>query len=217
MGLLPRLEGVTTVIFDLNGTLLDDWPRTFGGVCAIFQHFGVTPPTEEEWKGSISSRYMDLYYKFGIPQTVTADEVNAVRNRYTIEHWDEGRPAPGARDVAIYCKKSYQIAIITAETGILAHKFLDEFGLGQYFRPWVICDASPKRPVLEQFVRSCCRDPKEAVFVDDSHEGIKIASQVGMRTIGIVGYTAYNTREHILAAKPTAVIEHLPEIFFYLG
>jgi len=53
-------------------------------------------------------------------------------------------------------------------------------------------------------------NPKQMFYVDDSHDGIKSAKEIGIATIGFTG--GYYSKRRIVSAEPDFVIDDLREI-----
>ena len=85
---------IKAVIFDYNGTLLDDLPVAYGSIREIFRRYNLPCPTPEQYRLEIGTNFMEFYYNHGFPRTTTAKELNVVRMEYYLDHFHEAKLRP---------------------------------------------------------------------------------------------------------------------------
>lgn len=219
-----RLDGIAPdirmVAFDWNGTLVPDWPVSYGAIKTIFTFFGLKAPTEEATRREIGANYMEFYFRHGIPRPETEKgqlaikaKLNQIRNSYLSENWESVKLAEGAENILrILSDKKVFSTIVSAENPEILQRRLVQFQIRSYF-DHVISGASAKdgkfialRGLSSRFrVR-----PENCVYVDDTYDGISSAKLAGMRTIGILG--GYNTDELVRRAYADATLTSLDKI-----
>ncbi len=198
------------VLFDYNGTLLNDLPLAFASVQKIFRCYQLPEPTLEQYRDEITSNFMEFYWNHGMPRQVTGDDLNKIRKEYFKDHWTKAYFRPDTESVLKKCREqNLLVAIVSAEIKESLEKRLAEAKLDGYFH-LVRTQAWPKKEALAETVERLNIPAPSAVYVDDTHEGITDAKSLGMKTIGLTA--GYNSVERIIAANPDFVINELSEL-----
>lgn len=206
-----KIESVELVIFDWNGTLLDDLEFVFESVLEIFRRYEVPPPTLEEYRREITADFMQFYWNHGIPRSATGDDLNKIRievlraidlDRYLL--------VDGVLEVLKgLANRSVKLAIASSgNTEVIAAQ-LTHLEISDLFDP-VITDAWDKVAALKQALKHFGLEPHEAVYIDDTYDGLIAAKNAGLLACGVTW--GYNSRERILAAEPDYVIDELKEL-----
>ena len=200
--LLPT-KPLRAVFFDWNGTLLNDLILVYGSICHIFQKFGLSPPTLDEYRAEITSNYMEFYWGHGIPRTMDANAMNAIRKQYFEAHWDE---VTIHEHVGTLTYRMFQLGMrsgmVSAESGLILPQRLRQFHLNNAF-DIVRGDAHNKEATLLECAHALGVSPDESAYVDDTYDGITSALRVGMRAVGVTH--GYHTSERIRAAQPDSL------------
>lgn len=198
-------------IFDWNGTLLNDRELAHACVTEIFRQTAptVAPPTLEQYVASITAKFADFYYDHGVPRTVTGEEMNDIRRPHYHENIHLARLQPHATKLLHFCTMSeLPIAIVSASPDdVETHLF--HFGIHELFDR-VRLKAWPKDQALRETAEHFDVCFSEAVYIDDTFDGLASARNIGMRTIGFTG--GYNSRERIANANPDFIVDSLRDI-----
>src|SRR4030042_2152520 len=188
------------IIFDWNGTLLDDFEHHFQSVVAIFRHYQVSPPTREDVRRELTADFMPFYWGHGIPRTATAEDLNKIRIKsLQAVGMDNYRLAEGTREVIQHLSgcTPLHLAIVSAGNSEVVPNQIEHLGIKIFF-PLVITDAyggkkvEALREALSRFKYGL--KPRQAVYVDDMYDGIMAARAVGLWTIGASWKSAYHSR-----------------------
>ena len=196
-------------IYDWNGTLLNDFWVAYKAMSEIFKMFGLTPPTEEDFKENITPDIATFYYQRGVSKTVTKAEMDVVFQAVVKRHWEEVDLSPYAYGALQELRDNgVKSAIVSAELNEVLNRRLDQFGLrnkidrmaGESFRLGKVKNI---RFVLEEFGVK----PEEAFYVGDTHGDVQAAKEVGVKAIAFTG--GFNTEKKLKAANPDAIIDSL--------
>jgi pyrophosphatase PpaX len=210
----------STILFDLDGTLVDSIELI---VTAAMQAFASRPgpsPTEAEIRNTIGR---PLPTTFG-PWLVNDEDLPYLITKYRayqLEHHDRMTNAyDGIVDaVAKLHEAGCTMAVVTSKVGYLADRALVHCGLSQYMRCVIGADATTKHkpepePVLlalDQLSVSC----ESAVYVGDSPYDMQAARAANVRALG-VAWGAFE-RQSLYDAGAEAVVENPAELLSYLG
>ncbi|MBI5420716.1 MAG: HAD family hydrolase [Parcubacteria group bacterium] len=206
----PRL-----LVCDWNGTLLNDLWLAYVSTKAIFEAYGVPAPTLLQYQNEIESDFSKFYIQHGITQ-FDFDFNNRMRRKIFEENWDkvELHDPVMAKHILVRVKQlGLRLAIVSAEIPDVLARRMAQFGLEDVF-DCVVGGAWPKNAALRDVLVHFDVKPEETFYIDDTLEGISIAKKLGIRTIGFT--EGYNTRQQIVAAKPTYVVNSLAEMLSIL-
>lgn len=189
------------VMIDHNGTSFDDLkPLVYPSICSIFRHFRVRPPSLTTYRDEITAQFIDFYHAHGIPRHVTGDQLNALRKNYFEAHWQKGRFRKGFLSFLQFCRrKNLLIASVSAEVEFVLKRKLREASLIGFFNR-VHGNARDKESALVETLDCFGIKAEDAVYLDDTFDGLISAKNLGMKTIGFTA--GYNTKKRILAAHP---------------
>lgn len=167
----------TTILFDVDGTLLDFDEAERRGVSAVMEQFGIAPTpallkryheiNQSYWKaferGDIpkskifGSRYQQFFSEMG--RTVDGMEAE----RLYREHLDTcAKPMDGALTLCAYLKERYDLYVVTNGVSQTQYSRLKLSGLDQYFTDvFVSEDAKSQKPQKEYFDYCFARIPEK--------------------------------------------------------
>ncbi len=205
----------TVIVLDWNGTLWDDLLLNYGSVTRIFNSFGLPAPTIDEYRSEIGADFMDFYRRHGIPETATPERLNTIRKSYLDEHHNEAKLRDGAAELINSCKLlGAAVGILSAEDhGILWEK-LKVLGLTPPHVLLFACGSSFDKTEafwdVFAFIDGLI-DWKNAVYVDDTRDGLIAAKKLAARwynsthgqvlnTIGFSG--GYHSHQRVMEAAP---------------
>jgi len=185
------MKEVGAVIFDWNGTLTSmDAERelSYKAVVEIFNHYNVPAPSAEAYFSNVTSDYMNAFYwPHGIPQTATRGDLNKIRTAYILSKWDPASILkPNAKDMVrvLYDRPNTVLGIVSGEHAPLLEKGLNDSDLWQYFQ-YIKSDAVSKVKWLADALEKIGVTARQAIYLDDSIEGIKSARSLDMWAVGI--------------------------------
>lgn len=126
------------MFFDLNGTLIDDWPASHAGICANFKKYEVPEPTLEEYIRDVAhnGNYKEFYENRGIMADRNAlhDIFYPAYERY-IGGFHNTQVFPGVYETLVaLCENGVEMHIITAATEELAGALLTKTDILKYCR-----------------------------------------------------------------------------------
>jgi phosphoglycolate phosphatase len=172
------------VIFDYNGTLLDDVGPSYSSVVGIFKHYGLKAPSLDQYRSEVSSDFMPFYHGHGIPSSATAEDLNVIRRDYFLRNWHETQLRSDAKSVIDeLTSKGMPLGIVSSEVDNLIKRRLKEDGLIYRFHS-IKADVRDKEEALLEAAHEMSVHPMDTIYVDDTVDGNRAAVDVGMHAVG---------------------------------
>jgi phosphoglycolate phosphatase len=194
-------------IFDWDGTLVDSPSWAHQAMCAVFNYYGVEPPTLEIFLTEISSDFLLFYRSHGIPESATRQDLNVIWEQYLTEHPDGFMMRDGAKEALAFCHDAgMKTAIVSGTSPGTIAQGIERFALTGLI-DHVEANACGKVGELQLVLARFTTNPHGAVYVDDTLEGVKAAKSLGITAIGITG--GFELPERLLKANPDHLITTL--------
>jgi phosphoglycolate phosphatase len=205
-----------SLIFDLDGTLIDTAPDLIETLNVILRGQGLMPVAYHEARLLIGDGAKRLLESSLAQQQakVTPATLEKLYQAYLVhysEHIaDKSRPFPGLeRALDDLTARGFRLAVCTNKLEWLSVRLLDALNLGNRFA--VICGqdtfgvAKPNPEVLRRTIAAAGGDVRDAIMVGDSQTDIATARAAGIPVIAVdFGYTRTPVKE----LDPDRVISH---------
>jgi len=205
-----------TIVFDLDGTLVDTAPDLIASLNVLFDREGFAPIALNEGRGMIGGGVRRLIERGLTAQGrgCTPAQVDALLADY-IAHYaahiaDRSRPFPGVEAALdVLAARGCRFAVCTNKLAWLSVRLLDQLGLSQRFV--AICGRDtfgvekPDPEVLRRTIQAAGGDPADTIMVGDSVTDIRTARAAGVPVVAVdFGYTEVPVTE----LGPDRVISH---------
>jgi phosphoglycolate phosphatase len=220
--------GAPTIVFDLDGTLIDTAPDLIDTLNAILSRHGVAAVAFEEARTMIGAGVKPLLQRAlaARGKEFQSEEIERLYNEYLTIYAeqiaDRSRPFPGL-EPALDTLAGYgcSLAVCTNKLEWLSVRLLDALGLSKRFV--AICGGDtfglqkPEPELLWRTIGRAAGHPGQAVMVGDSISDIALARAAGIPIIAVdYGYTETPVGElgpdrviSALSDLPNAVFELL--------
>jgi phosphoglycolate phosphatase len=216
-----------TVIFDLDGTLVDTAPDLVAALNFVVGREGV-PPIAYDAARKMVGRGARSMIERGLAaggRKLAAGELNRLVEdfiAYYAEHIaDRSRPFPGLEaTLDELAADGYRLAVCTNKLEGLSRRLLDALGLSSRFV--AICGADtfgiqkPNPELLRRTIARAAGDTGRAVMVGDSDIDIATARAAGVPVVGVdYGYTEIPVAE-LAPDRVISALSELPDAVFAL-
>jgi phosphoglycolate phosphatase len=214
------MTSARTVVFDLDGTLVDTAPDLISALNHVLDREGLPPVPLHAARNMIGAGARRLIER-GLEvdgRAVALEDLNRLTNDF-IDHYaahiaDASRPFEGL-EAALdeLAARGCRLAVCTNKLEWLSKLLLDRLGLSARFA--AICGADtfgiakPDPAILRQTVARAGGEMSRTVMVGDAGPDIGVARRAGVPVIGVeFGYTEVPIAE----LKPDLLIGHMNQL-----
>jgi len=209
-----------TVVFDLDGTLVDTAPDLVSALNFVLEREGLPPVPLLSARNMIGAgarrmieRGLELEGRAATPDDVTRLTADFI-DYYAAHIADASRPFDGLEDALDDLgARGYRFAVCTNKLEWLSKRLLDQLGLSGQFS--AICGADtfgvskPDPAILRQTVARAGGQMASAIMVGDAGPDIGVARRAGIPVIGVgFGYTEVP----MVDLKPDRLVDHMRDL-----
>jgi len=214
------MSPIRTVVFDLDGTLVDTAPDLTNALNFVLTREGLPAVPLEAARAMIGAgarklieRGLEVDGRAAGPGDVTR-LTNDFIDHYAAHIADQSRPFEGLEDALDdLAALGYRFAVCTNKLEWLSKLLLEQLGLSARFS--AICGADtfgvskPDPAILRQTIIRAGGDVASAVMVGDAGPDVGVARRAGIPVIGVTfGYTEVPLADF----KPDRLIGHMREL-----
>ena len=211
----PAPRRLPTILFDLDGTLLDSIQLILESQRYAFQKLGRQCPPDSEWLGGIGIPLRTMFGRYARDEADCTALIAAYRE-YQLPNHDRliGTYGSAREVVERLHRRGHEIGIVTSKSEALSYRGLARIGLARFVDTVVGCDVSTRHkpdpePVLIALQRLACR-AGDAIFVGDSIHDVLAGNAAGVRTVAAL-WGAF-TRADLEPGGPTAWLTDISEL-----
>ncbi|WP_371929892.1 phosphoglycolate phosphatase [Bradyrhizobium sp. CCGUVB1N3] len=209
-----------TIVFDLDGTLVDTAPDLISALNHVLDREGLPPVPLQTARNMIGAGARKLIER-GLEaegRIVGVEDINRLTAdfiAYYADHIaDESRPFEGLEAALDHlAERGHRLAVCTNKLEWLSRRLLDALGLSQRFA--AICGADtfgvqkPDPTILRETVARAGGQLAASIMVGDAGTDVGVARRAGVPVIGVsFGYTDVPIEE----LKPDRLIHHMRDL-----
>ena len=127
---MPKFQ--TTLLFDLDGTLIDSTPAILDGFHYAFAHLGAAEPSDEAIKRLIGYPLEVMFERLGAARDVR-DFVLAYKQRYAQIFLDQTVLLSGAYEAVREASEFANLGVVTTKTSKFSKILLQHLGIADFF------------------------------------------------------------------------------------
>ena len=208
---------INTVLFDLDGTILDTNDLITHSFKYTFETYGLTFSNEEilQFNGP------PLIETFTNINPEMAAEMVETYREHNMKHHDEYvKLFPHVIETLEQLKEhNKKLAIVTAKMRSGALYGIELTGLKPYFDSIVtVCDVSNSKPHPEPVLKAM-KDldgkPESTLMVGDNYHDIEAGKNAGVRTAGVAW--SIKGKEYLEGLEPTYMLEDMKDVLTIVG
>jgi phosphoglycolate phosphatase len=205
---------MTTVLFDLDGTLTDNYPGISRSIAHALAAMGMEPPAPDVLRRCVGPPLRESFawlLETSDP-LVIEHAITLYRERYADVGWRENTMYDGIEDAVARLANTVPVYVCTSKPSIFAQRIVTLFGLAPYVRRVYGANLDgaldDKAKLLAHAARSEGFDPEAAVLIGDRAQDVRAARLNAARAIGVLW--GYGSREeladaHAIVAAPAEI------------
>lgn len=183
---------ISAVIFDLDGTVLDNEDEYGKAFNKVLKSLGVGSGTDYPQVGSIGvhENWPILLEKYKIKTNKTVEELARATQDAYLEQIAQITLKPGIEKFIKNLKESgIQTALATSNNRFIVQEDFDRLKLDNYFDCVVTAEeVNNKKPEPDLFLKAAEKlslEPSGCLVIEDAPAGVKAAHHAGMKVIGL--------------------------------
>ena len=186
-----------TILFDLDGTLIDSTPAILDGFGAAFRAHGEPPPSPEAVKALVGHPLDFMFAGLGAPTQLVPDYIAAYKARYEQIFLEQTSLLEGAAGALALASEVADVGVVTTKTSKFSVILLEHLGVMRFIkivigRDDVVNpkpDPEPINTALERLGKTSAQDKASAFMVGDTMMDLESAKRAGIAGVGLVcGY-----------------------------
>jgi len=217
---MPASARRPTVLFDLDGTLIDSIELILSSARYAFEKLDRPAPSDEEWLTGVGIPLRTMFGRYARDQADCELLIQAYREYQLPNHDRLVRAYDGVVETILELRqRGHDIGVVTSKSEALALRGLACVGLARYMDTVVGCDACTRHkpdpePVLLALHRLACA-PDNAVFVGDSVHDVIAGNAAGVTTMGALWGPF--VRSDLAPGDPNHYVTTISEVIELLG
>ena len=208
----------TSILFDLDGTLVDSGEGVLKCAELALRHFNLPIPSPEEMRTFVGPPLLDSFMRFGCTEEMAHEAIAVYRSRYTTVGKFELFVYPGIEQLlqeltAAGCK----LYVATSKPETVSVEILHHLGLAKYFTYIAGADQGKSRSTKSEVIAYLLEqvgDLEGALMVGDTAYDVIGAAQHGIPCAAITW--GYGTVESIQAAHPAVIVDDTTQLLAFV-
>ena len=195
-----------TILFDLDGTLIDSTPAILDGFGAAFLAHGEPTPNPEAVKALVGHPLDFMFARLGAPTHLVPDYIAAYKARYEQIFLEQTSLLEGAAGALALASEVADVGIVTTKTSKFSVILLEHLGVMRFIKTVIgrddvvnpKPDPEPINTALERLGKTSAQDKVSAFMIGDTRMDLESAKRAGITGVGLVcGYgKEADLREH---------------------
>ena len=199
------MRNYDTVLYDLDGTLIDSVRLILDSYHHTLDAHGFPPRTDRQWLDGLGIPLRAQFVDWAHDEELMVEMIATYRE-YNLRHHDDAvTPYAGIIDVVETLRAAgCRTALVTSKSRHGANRGLDLVGLGSMFDVLVCADdvdnPKPHPEPVQKALRDLDADPERTVFVGDSVHDMRSGRSAGVDTAAVL-WGPFD-REDLAATEP---------------
>ncbi|MBY0480874.1 MAG: hexitol phosphatase HxpB [Chitinophagaceae bacterium] len=215
---------LNTVIFDIDGLMIDSEPLWNAAAEEVFKDYGVNL-TEEQYKSTTGLRTKEFvhwwfgYYQIGETEHAKAEKKIVASVLDKIEH--KAQIMPGLNYIFdFFHKKSFNIGLATSSPQALIDLVIRMTGIGDYLHATSSADELPFGKPHPQVYLNCAAKmnvaPTNCICFEDSFNGMIAAKSARMKCVVVPHFSQLKDEKWGAADLKLSSLQNFGELHFNL-
>lgn len=189
-----------TILFDLDGTLIDSTEAILESFGVVYETFGKQAVDENEVKKLIGYPLDIMFMMLGVHASDAPSYVAAYKEHYRLISRQKTRLLPLAKEAIGHAATIAQLGIVTTKTAHYSEELLEHLGVMHYFRVLIgresVIHPKPHPEPILKALEYLKADPNQTWMIGDTPLDLIAANEAGVLGVGVLcGYGEKNELE----------------------
>ena len=191
-----------TILFDLDGTLIDSTDAILESFGVAYETFGRAIPEGDEIKKLIGHPLDLMFVMLGVDVLEANDYVNAYKDHYRLISRKKTTLLPLALEAIKLASKMATLGIVTTKTAQYSKDLLEHLGVMHHFDVLIgresVTHPKPHPEPIQKALQALNADPAQTWMIGDTPMDLICAKDAGVKGIGVLcGYSnQYELQKH---------------------
>ncbi|MBU1666899.1 HAD family hydrolase [bacterium] len=206
-----------TILFDLDGTLIDSTEAILEGFKVAFETFEGIVPSNEAIKNEIGHTLENMFRTLGVEEEKVEEHVHAYKMHYRTIHCEKTILIEGAREAVEEASRFATLGVVTTKTGQYSTELLEHMNLMHHFavligREHVENPKPHKEPILKALTK-LEHDKSRTWMIGDTCMDIDSAKNAKIHAIAVTsGYSTHSMLEKCASTLCKNIVEAIDYI-----
>ena len=184
-----------TILFDLDGTLIDSTEAILESFGVAFETFGIQIPSDMHIKKLIGYPLDIMFVKLGVEPSLASDYVNAYKEHYRLISRKKTTLLPLAQEAIKEASKIATLGIVTTKTARYSEELLEHLGVMHYFQVLIgresVTHPKPHPEPIHKAIHALNATCDKTWMIGDTPLDLIAAKEAGVQGIGVLcGYSS---------------------------
>ncbi len=179
-----------TILFDLDGTLIDSTEAILESFHNSFDVFKMAHPSDEEIKLLIGHPLDVMYSSLGIDDKHVWDMVNTYKQHYRKISTQKTQLLPFAREAVELASKNARLGIVTTKTGRYSKILMEHFELMHHFEILIgredVENPKPHPEPINKAIEFLRVKKEDCWMIGDTRMDLIAAKSAGVKSVAVV-------------------------------
>lgn len=191
-----------TILFDLDGTLIDSTDAILESFGVAYETFGRQVPEDDQIKKLIGHPLDLMFTMLGIDLLEANDYVAAYKEHYRLISRKKTTLLPLAFEAIKHASKIATLGVVTTKTARYSEELLEHLGVMHHFKVLIgresVTHPKPHPEPIQKALLALNADPVHTWMIGDTPMDLICAKEAGVHSIGVLcGYgSKYDLEKH---------------------
>lgn len=186
-----------TILFDLDGTLIDSTSAILAGFYHAFDKFKFAKPQEKAITSQIGYPLDIMFANLGVKNEFIDEFVKAYKEKYLQIYLDQTILLDTAYEAVKFASEFADLGVVTTKTSKFSHILLESLGIYHFFKTIIgredTINLKPHPEPILNALNKMQKSNQNAFMVGDTKLDAIAAKSAGIKSIGLLcGYGSQN-------------------------